>query len=182
MLRKPVTIICLLLCTVYIASGQQKKKDISKEETGTEVVADTINYKAIGAPMPPLRMITDSGDIITGNTLQHQGNTLIMLFNPTCEHCMETARAIIKHLPDFSKTRLLLLAMPEMKTYLSFFDAMTKVTKYPEITMGVDSANSFNKMSNYGLLPQINIYDNNRKLIKVFNGDTPIDSLIQYAE
>lgn len=123
-----------------------------------------------------------SSQSYTGNTLQHQGNTLIMLFNPTCEHCMETARAIIKHLPDFSKTRLLLLAMPEMKTYLSFFDAMTKVTKYPEITMGVDSANSFNKMSNYGLLPQINIYDNNRKLIKVFNGDTPIDSLIQYAE
>lgn len=47
MLRKPVTIICLLLCTVYIASGQQKKKDISKEETGTEVVAVAAEYKRI---------------------------------------------------------------------------------------------------------------------------------------
>lgn len=184
MLRKSVIIVCLL-GTVYIAFGQSKKKKQEKEETKTEAVAtppaDTVDYKAVGSPMPPVRLVQDNGDVVTGSAVMHK-NILVMMFNPTCEHCQEEARIIIKNLPLFDSTKLMFLAAAGMKEYLSFFDAVTRASKHPKIAMGVDSAKFIDKTFKYQSLPQINIYNKDRKLVRIFNGEVPLDSLKPYIE
>lgn len=183
MLRKLIIIVCLL-SIVYVAFGQKKKRKQEKEHASTAAApaADTTDYKAIGAPLPPIRLVLNDGTIITNRTLEHKGNLLIMTFNPLCGHCQDATKLITKNLPLFEKTRVMLFAAPEMKAHMSVFEVDTKISKYPKITIGIDSAKYIAKTFIYQPLPQINIYNKDNKLVKIFNGDISIDSLKPYIE
>jgi hypothetical protein len=74
------------------------------------------------------------------------------------------------------------MAAPAMSTDMGFFENITKVSEYPSIKSGQDNSGFMDKTFNYGGLPQINIYDKNRKLLKIFNSDTPLDSLKPYIQ
>lgn len=179
MLRKLLIITCLL-GTVLVSFGQKKKKKKEKEET--VAVSATVDYKQLGSPMPPIRMVTTDGKVITQNDVANDANLLVMLFNPTCDHCQEETILLAKNIYLFKKTKALLMAAEGMKDYLEFFESATHVSEYPTLQMGLDSSKFIDKTFRYMDLPQINIYDKDRKLVRIFNGDTPLDSLKQYIE
>jgi hypothetical protein len=72
------------------------------------------------------------------------------------------------------------MATPQTLPYFNNFFKQTSLNEFPEIIVGVDSADFITQVYTYSSLPQINIYDKHRKLIKVFHGDTPVDSLKHY--
>lgn len=169
----------VLVGAVFIAFGQKKKKGEAVKVTSTR---DSIDYKMLGSPMPELRLVTFDKAIITNASLANDANLFIMMFNPTCEHCQEETIMLEKHIDLFKKTKMALVASPNMMQLLDFFESVTKASKYPLFQVGVDSSGFINKAYGYQSLPQINIYDKDRKLIRTFNGDTPIDSLKQYIQ
>ena len=81
----------------------------------------------------------------------------------------------------FKKNDVVFMAGPQMMSYLNSFYQATKIGNHPEIKVGVDSAFVIEKIYNYHTLPQLNIYNKQRKLIKTFQGDIPLDSLKAYA-
>jgi len=187
MQRKLLIIVCLL-GTVFIAFGQPDKKgDKKKEATGTPA-SDTVktNYKIIGAPMPPIKMTVYLGaqgkEILTDKDVANDANLFVMMYNPTCGHCQEETQLLEKNIFLFKKSHILLMAAPAMDTYMDFFENITKVSQYPSIKSGLDNSGFIDKTFNYTGLPQINIYDKNRKLLKMFNSDTPLDSLKPYIQ
>ena len=105
-----------------------------------------------------------------------------MLFNPTCEHCQEEAYIIEQNIDKFKKTKILFMAASGMENYMEFFRNTTKHSQYPKIIVGLDSANYIDDVYMYTSLPQINIYDKNRQLIKVFNGEVAFDALEEFIE
>jgi hypothetical protein len=179
MLRKLLIITCLL-GTVLVAFGQKKKKKNEKEDT--PVISATIDYKKIGSPLPPIRLVTGDGKVITQKEVANDANLFVMLFNPTCEHCQEETILLAKNIYLFKKTKALLMAAEGMKDYLEYFESATHVSEYPTLQMGLDSSKFIDKTFRYLDLPQINIYDKDRNLVRIFNGDTPLDSLKQYIE
>ncbi len=181
MLRKLLIITCLST-TVLVAYADKKKK--SKNNTAQqEAVDDTsTNYKALGSPMPRIYAVTAKGEKITTKDVQNEANLFVILFNPTCEHCQDEARLLMKNIDMFKKSKVLFLATDNMMSYLSFFDATTGINKEPRLPVAIDSANFINKTFTYDGLPQINIYNKERVLIKQFHGDKPIDSLAKYIE
>lgn len=182
MLRNLLIITCLL-CAVTITFGQKKKGKKRKKKNKTEMVADsTINYKVIGAPMPPIRLVTQDGKEYTSKKLKNNANLLVMLFNPTCEHCQEETFTFEKNIHLFKKSHIVLMAADNMMSYMDFFKNVTKFPQYPTLKVGVDSSGFITNTFMYQTLPQINIYDTDRKLIRIFNGDTPIDSLKKYIQ
>lgn len=172
MLRKLLIVVCLL-ATVPIAFGQKKKKK-SKEKEETAAV---ITYKEIGSPMPPLRVVSPQKKVITQDDVANDANLLVMMFNPTCDHCIQTTQMLRDNLDRFEKTKIVLMATPNQIDNLGFFRSITEYNKFPKLQVGVDSAGFLDKTFLYQHLPQINIYDKHRKLIKVFTGDITIDSL-----
>ena len=74
------------------------------------------------------------------------------------------------------------MANPGMMQYLPDFVNMLHVLDYPIMHVGIDSSGFIGNAFGYHMLPQINIYDHSRKLLKTFNGETPIDSLKSYIE
>ena len=182
-MRKLLIITCLM-GTVFIAFGQkQKKKKNKKQETAAAAANGEVNYKEVGAPMPPIRMITADKKVITDADVANDANLFVVMFNPTCGHCQEETALIGQNIGLFKKSKVLLLASPNMNELMSFFESTTGASKYqPAMQVGLDSAEFITKTFRYEALPQINIYDKNRKLIKIFNGDTPLDSFKEYIE
>jgi thiol-disulfide isomerase/thioredoxin len=191
MQRKLLIIVCLI-STVFIAFGQPGKKGDKKKETaGTASgvpASDTvkIDYKVIGASMPPIKMTVYLGaqgkEILTEKDVANDANLFVMMYNPTCGHCQEETQLLEKNIFLFKKSHIVLMAAPAMDTYMDFFENTTKVSQYPSIKVGLDNAGFIDKTFNYTGLPQINIYDKNRKLLKMFNSDTPLDSLKPFIQ
>lgn len=184
MLRK-LLVITLLFSTVAVGYAQKKDRKKKKDKGNTEVVVtDTakIDYKAIGAPLPPLNITTRTGEKYTEKDFKNHKNLLVMMFNPTCDHCQEETAILEKNIEQLKNTKLLLVAAPSMIEYLEFYNNVTRYSKYPDITVGVDSAGFIDKTFNYTSLPQINIYDKDRKLVKIFSGVTQFDAIEPYVK
>jgi thiol-disulfide isomerase/thioredoxin len=180
MLRKLLTSACLLTI-IPLAWGQTAKKKPAPI-VGSKEFAEMVDYKKTGAPLPSLKIYTREGTYLNEQDLKNDANLILMLFNPTCEHCEDMTRDFEKHIYLFKKTNIVLLAAPGMGPYLDYFVKTTKVDQYPTLKVGLDSMDYIDKTFKYVTLPQINIYDKDRKLIKMFFGSTPMDSLRAYIE
>jgi hypothetical protein len=181
MIRK-LLIIVFLISTGYIAFAGKKKKKKENEVATTEAVKDTTNYRLQGAPLPPVKFYMKNGKYLTNKELENDANLFILLFNPTCEHCQSHTNVIQKNISLLKKSQFLFIAAPQMKEYLSFFEATTHISQYPSLQMGLDSNQYIEKVFSYQALPQINVYGPDRKLIRAFVGETHIDTLKPYFQ
>jgi thioredoxin-related protein len=127
-------------------------------------------------------VVTATKEVITDARVKNDANLFVMMFNPTCEHCEDMTRALETNIGLFKNSKILLMAGPVMLPYLEYFDKTTHYTQFPSIMVGVDSAKFIDRTFNYEMLPQINIYDKDRKLIRTFSGIETIDSLKPYIQ
>lgn len=127
-----------------------------------------------------MRVIDTAGKEYTEMSFKDKKHFFLFLFNPTCGHCIRMAKLMGEHARTFKKSQVLFLAGPAMLPYLASFYQSSGVGDHPAIKVGVDSAGTVDRLYNYKTLPQVNIYDKDRRLVKIFYGDTPLDSLTQY--
>ncbi len=201
MLSKLFTV--LILFASFIATAQHVDTAHIKK---TKPAEPKIDYTQLGTPMPPFLVITiDSvnakttahkrkhwfkhkksliakSNLLTEKDFISDANLIVMMFNPTCSHCIEETDLLKTNIHLFNKSKLLLLANKSMKDYLPEFYKQRNLKDFPKITIGLDSIGFINQAYLYRALPQINIYDKNHKLIKIYSGEAPIDSLKQYIE
>lgn len=179
MKMKYLLLLCCLLSSAFLADAQKNKKHKRHAKASID---KPINYMEIGAPLPPIKIYRRDGQYLTNETLKNDAHLIMMLFNPTCGHCEEVTMNIKDHIYLFKKSNLVLVAGAAMLPILPYFTNNTRVDGYPTIQIGVDSSEYIDKTYKQIALPQINIYDKDRKLVKIFTGDTPIDSLKQYID
>ena len=178
----------LLLCIIAAAAASAQKK--SSAEKPVEKSAE-IDYKQMGAPMPKIKMQLYKDTVkennadyryLTDGDVNNDANLFVMMFNPTCSHCEDQTDMFEKNIFLFKKTNLVLMANPGMRQYLHGFVNRLHVDEFPSIKVGIDSGEFISKVYVYGMLPQLNVYDHDRKLLKTFNGEVKIDSLKKYIE
>jgi hypothetical protein len=121
-MKHNVLLIACLLGLALVTFGQKKKKR-EKESypiisnltiPGTAFLRPTaskdaaaMDYKQLNAPLPPFSVINYENKNITEELCQSGGNLILMMFNPTCEHCEEETRAFIGNIFLFKKDLLL---------------------------------------------------------------------------
>ena len=118
----------------------------------------------------------------TNEDLDNGANLFVMMFNPTCSHCEDETRMLEQNMDLFKKSKLVLVANKGMSPYMPNFVRSNKVADYPSIYVGTDSIDFISKIFLYSALPQINIYDHKRNLIKTYTGEVALDSLKRYIE
>jgi len=164
-------------------------KPIPKDE-------DKTNYRDLGGILPDFRIVTlpernvdDSSkpDIparsITKDDVKSDANLFLFLFNPTCEHCENMTELLEKNISLFQRSKILMVAAQHMGPYLELFEKGLKTNEYARvITVGIDSSHLVDRTFMYMSLPQINIYNKERVLIRRFSGEVSIDSLRKYIQ
>lgn len=143
---------------------------------------DKTDYRALGSPLPAFRVVTAEGRVITDTIANGRGNFFLMLFNPTCEHCEDMTRLLGANSALFQKSRIVLVAGSAMLPYLEYFEKHTHYPQFPILQVGVDSSGLIDRTYGYYSLPQINVYGPDRRLVRRFTGETPIDSLKPYIQ
>jgi|SRR5690606_9624031 len=141
-----------------------------------------VTYKNIGSPLPEIRIAEENGRIHTNKDLKGDRGSLLIMFNPTCDHCVVMGKTICENAEKFKGVPIAFMAGPNLMSYLGFFFQETNLRNCPSVVVGVDSINAANQLFLFNSLPQINIYDKNQKLVKVFSGDVPVDSLTYYLK
>ncbi len=156
--------------------------DTSSYIANTEqVIKDSIAHKK--SKKHNKEVILDKSKVeITDKDINDGHNLFVMMFNPTCSHCEDQTERMEKNIAYFTKSKLILISTPQMKQYIPNFVKNFHSAEYPTITVGTDSSGFIDKAFLYQALPQINIYDADRKLIRIFSGEVAIDSLKQYIE
>lgn len=175
MLRKLIIISCLLV-PVLTFSQRHKPRNVAL------IDQDKTDFRQINAPLPRLKVLTTKGKFITEKTVDNNANLFIMMFNPTCEHCEAMTQALEDNIKLFKKSKIVMVAASMMQPYLGDFEKTHKTDKYRPILVGTDSSKIIDKLFNYNTLPQINVYNHDRKLIRVFSSLETVDSLKQYIE
>jgi len=178
MVRNLLIIACFLsISTVQAQKAHRGNKHSSKETTAT-IHHDTLT----GSPLPPLKVVQLNGKIITNKDVKDDHNLFMLLFNPECDHCQNETLMLKRNIDLFIHSKILLVCTPNMLPYLGNFEKNMEIIDNPKIMVGMDSAGMVDNLFMYKGLPQMNIYDANRKLIKMFYGDFPIDSLKPYIQ
>ena len=126
--------------------------------------------------------VKDRKESLDNTDFNNGANLFVMMFNPTCSHCQDETIQIEMNIGLFKKSKLLLLANMIMRPYLSDFVRIVNLNEYPSIYLGTDSLGFISNAYLYQALPQINIYDGQRKLIKTYAGEVAVDSLKKYIQ
>lgn len=87
---------------------------------------------------------------------------------------------LLRYYHEAQKSRLLLVAGDNMMPYLPGFIREHHIEKYPSVRVGVDSSRLIQKLFRYEPLPQVNIYDNTRRLVRIYTGLQPGSSFLPY--
>jgi len=118
----------------------------------------------------------------SGPDFDNGANLFVMMFNPTCSHCEDETESIEKNIGLFKKSKWVLVANPSMIIHMPSFIKNLHISDYKPLYIGIDSSNFIDKIYRYSSLPQVNVYDGHHKLLKIYNGEVPIDSLKQYIQ
>lgn len=157
------SIFSLLSILFLLGCGQSKKTDeFSKPE---------INE------LPYLSYQTLRGDSLSTRTLP--GNTILILFNTSCDHCQRKAKEISEKREAFREYELLFIAADSLHR-IEDFSKMYNLSDLPNVSFG--HAEYRDVFMNFGSIPTpaIYIYSRERKFVKSFLGESTIEELINY--
>ncbi len=146
------------------------------------ILKDSLSHKKKKKKLNEEVIQDKSKKMVTNKDVDNGANLLVMMFNPTCSHCEDQAERMEKNIAYFSKSKMLLIATPNQSQYIPNFVKNFHTASYPSMIVGMDSSGFIDKVFLYQALPQINIYNADRMLIRTFTGEVDVDSLKQYIE
>ncbi|MEZ5046498.1 MAG: hypothetical protein R2831_05850 [Chitinophagaceae bacterium] len=179
--------ILTLLCLPFILFAQAKKKKKNKtQQTSTQ--ASTPNFSAAyekpfaapGSPILNFSVVTSDEKIFESKDFKANNPFAIILFNPSCGHCMDVAKNLrtqINNYPDF--TFLFITGMNLLDKTKSFAQE-AGIDTIANIIVSADHSNVTEKLFEYKGIPQFMIYNNEHFLSKTFYINIPVDSIRQY--
>jgi peroxiredoxin len=123
------------------------------------------------------RMTVTASDLSAVNLRELKGKTMLILFQPDCDHCHREAQEIRKHLDQFNEYSLYFISAGEMPA-IEEFGRTYDLLGHSNIKFAATTVE--NVLSNFGPIsaPSIYIYVD-QKLVKKFNGEVGIDLILQ---
>jgi thiol-disulfide isomerase/thioredoxin len=121
-------------------------------------------------------------DLKTGaqtTTRSMPGNSILILFNSDCDHCQREAGEISAKEGFFKNHELFFIASDSVHL-IENFARTYKLADKPNVHFG--RADYMDVYMNFGSIPTpaIYIYSKERKLVKSFLGETPVEELVKY--
>jgi thiol-disulfide isomerase/thioredoxin len=113
------------------------------------------------------------------NIKELKGKTILIFFQPDCDHCQREAEEIQNNLAAFKNSNLYFITSYSLQEIEKFANDH-RLLGYANIYFAGTSIESI--LNNFGPIkaPSIYIYSSEQKLIKTFNGEVRIETVLEY--
>jgi peroxiredoxin len=166
-IMRRLSIVLLSWVAIISCSSPSGKKE--------EVVED-VPVSAVNA-MPKMVVTLLDGTNVAMRQLKT--NTIIVVFRPECDHCQHEAEEVKKNLAAFEGVKLYFVTSDPMEEIQKFADDYG-LSGYPNVFFGWTSVDSV--LDNFGAIatPSIYIYSEDQQLVKSFNGQVEIATVLAF--
>lgn len=125
--------------------------------------------------LPNMQLTRPNGSQFVVNTLP--GKTILVFFQPDCDHCQRETEEIRKNLPAFQDYTLYFISeapMPEITKFAQKYN----IVNQPNIQFAQTTISELMKTLGSFSLPSVYVYGEDRRLKKAFNGETAIGAIL----
>ena len=138
-------------------------------------------YKRFPSFPPVKLLLPDSTTYFTKADLDKKKPTMLMLFNPQCEHCQHETGEIIKNIDKFKDIQIVMATSMLFDSMFTFREKY-KLADFKNIVVAQDP--NFFLVTYFMIrnLPFLAFYDKKKELISVFEGSLPIDKVLKEFE
>lgn len=151
--------------------------------TAQPVYQQPANYQQKGAPIPPFRIHKVEGSTFTNQDLVKGKPVMILIFSPQCDHCTHVIDSLKNVADQFKTTQLIAVAEERHKEYMQPFLAQTKMNAFPLFRQtGTNQGELIAAVYTNKILPQVIVYDEQHRLVRILDGNFPFDSLKMYIK
>jgi peroxiredoxin len=105
--------------------------------------------------------------------------TVIIYFNPECEHCQFEASEIGKEAGQYAKANMILITPDDSTKRIEAFAIKYHLWEVDNLTILLDREKQFKNRFGTAVFPSTFIYGPDKKLIKMFRGETRMDAIIK---
>lgn len=118
-------------------------------------------------------------DGTTATTRDLPGASILILFNADCDHCQREAKSIQEKLNSFKGYTLQFIASDPVEI-IQKFSRDYQLDNQPNVRFG--RAEGVDVYTNFGSIPtpSIYIYSKEKRFVKSFLGETPVDEIINF--
>ena len=158
--------------------AQQAPTEKVKQIPGTTNVHEELPINSL---LPSFHFVTYKENFITESNLPKGRPTIMALFNPNCDHCLKATLAIKEKMESFYNVNIVLVTSIINFGELKDFVMNAELARYSNVFVCAtqDSYISKTFMPNW-ILPQVMVYNKDRKLKKIFYETVQTDSLLHY--
>jgi thioredoxin-related protein len=127
---------------------------------------------------PPVKLLlTDSIHFFTKADLSPKQKTMLVIFNPECDHCQQEATSLKQQLPKLNKVQILMVSTAPLSA-IKAFAAQYKLEQEPMVLFAQDKHFFLFTFYNLRSLPFHAFYDKKMQLITVKEGSMTIDKIL----
>ena len=132
--------------------------------------------------MPAFAFTDLEGNSFTHTNLEPGLATIVMFFDPYCDHCEQQAKWINEDAEDFENIQLLFVTTePEVAATQEFVSKVFSNTPLEYVHFLLDTDYMFDAyFEGYYEVPSVLIYTNEGKLSKILNKETPAADLLKH--
>jgi thioredoxin-related protein len=131
---------------------------------------------------PPVKLLMpDSVSYYSKEDLPKKKAVMLIIFNPGCEHCQHETEEIVKNIDKFNNVQIVMTTMMSMEDLRNFITKY-KLDQYKNIVVTRDV--NFFLASFYSIhnLPFIAFYNKKKEFISTFEGNMPIEKVLEELE
>jgi len=119
----------------------------------------------------------DSSICLRSENIPSGYSLIFMYFSPSCEHCQKEIKEIVENSQKFGTAKIYCISndpLEEIKHFYSQFH----LSSNKNIVVGQDYNYTFYNHFLPPSVPFMAIYDNTKKLIKIYKGEVNVNSLV----
>jgi peroxiredoxin len=175
MIRNAIVLITLSVGIQFSCSSSTKKDN--QTTASTEVSKDSTGTQG-GKTLPDMKLVNLNGSEFNARTLTGY-KTILILFQPDCEHCQNEARQIAERLPKFAAYKLYFISSATVKD-IEKFSSDYKLSGFSNINFAHTEVQSV--LDSFGPIPapSLYIYSDKGELTEKFEGEMEIDVVLKY--
>lgn len=136
----------------------------------------------VGAKLPAFQVITASEESMFDTDLDKKKPLVLVLFNPSCGHCVDVAKAFKDSIDKVKGATVLFVTAKNQLGEIAGFVETTGVKHLKHFYVSAENTELNKYLFEYNGMPQIMIYNKEKILQKTFYKYAEMDSISHYIK